>query len=44
MAALGMRTSIGAIIAQGWRPMALLASLSGLLVVTAMATLILYSS
>lgn len=44
MAALGMRTSLGAIIAQGWRPMALLASLSGLLVVTAMATLALYST
>lgn len=44
MAALGMRTSLGAIVAQGWRPMALLASLSGLLVVTAIATLTLYSS
>lgn len=44
MAALGMRTSLGAIIAQGWKPMALLASLSGLLVVTAMATLTLYSN
>ncbi|MFL1482535.1 YeiH family protein [Marinobacter sp. LN3S78] len=44
MAALGMRTSLGAIIAQGWRPMALLASLSGLLIVSAMATLALYSS
>ncbi|MFC4260855.1 YeiH family protein [Marinobacter lacisalsi] len=44
MAALGMRTSLGAIIAQGWRPMALLASLSGLLVLSAMATLTLYSS
>lgn len=44
MAALGMRTSLGAIIAQGWRPMALLASLSGLLVASAMATLALYSN
>lgn len=44
MAALGMRTSLGAIIAQGWRPMALLASLSGLLVCSVVATLTLYSS
>lgn len=44
MAALGMRTSLGAILAQGWRPMALLGAVSALLVVTAMASLALYSN
>lgn len=44
MAALGMRTSLGAILAQGWRPMILLTSVSGLLVITAMTALTLYST
>lgn len=44
MAGLGMRTSLGSIINQGWRPMALLGTLSGLLVISAMTILTLYSN
>lgn len=43
MAALGMRTSLSSLIAQGWRPFALLALLSILLVITAMASMATYS-
>ncbi len=43
MAALGMRTSLSSIIAQGWRPFALLAALSSLLIITAMTSLALFS-
>ncbi|MDO6443013.1 YeiH family protein [Marinobacter sp. 2_MG-2023] len=43
MAALGMRTSLSSLIKQGWRPFALLALLSTLLVITAMTSLATYS-
>jgi uncharacterized membrane protein YadS len=43
MAALGMRTSLSSLIAQGWKPFALLALLSALLVLTAMTSLATYS-
>lgn len=43
MAALGMRTSLSSLIAQGWRPFALLTLLSILLVITAMASMATYS-
>lgn len=43
MAALGMRTSLSAILAQGWRPMVLLVVVSSLLVAVAMAALSLYA-
>ncbi|AHL73916.1 membrane protein [Stutzerimonas stutzeri] len=39
MAALGMRTTLGALLAQGWRPMLLLVLLSGGLLLSAMAML-----
>ncbi|MBU2953587.1 YeiH family protein [Marinobacter sp. F3R08] len=43
MAALGMRTSLSALIAQGWKPFALLAVLSGLLLISAMTSMAIYS-
>jgi len=43
MAALGMRTSLSSLIAQGWRPFAMLALLSTLLVITAMTSMATYS-
>lgn len=43
MAALGMRTSLSSLIAQGWRPFALLAMLSTLLVITAMTSMATFS-
>lgn len=43
MAALGMRTSLSSLIAQGWRPFALLMLLSILLVITAMASMATYA-
>lgn len=43
MAALGMRTSLPALLTQGWRPFALLALLSALLVSTAMLAMAAYS-
>lgn len=43
MAALGMRTSLSSLIAQGWKPFALLALLSVLLVITAMTSMATYS-
>lgn len=39
MAALGMRTTLGELLAQGWRPMLLLVMLSGGLLLSAMAML-----
>mgnify|MGYP001773651726 CR=1 FL=1 len=43
MAALGMRTSLPSLFAQGWRPFALLTLLTILLVITAMASMAIYS-
>lgn len=43
MAALGMRTSLPSLITQGWKPFALLALLSTLLVITAMTSMATYS-
>ena len=43
MAALGMRTSLPSLFAQGWRPFALLTLLTVLLVITAMASMAIYS-
>lgn len=43
MAALGMRTTLGALLAQGWRPMLLLVLLSGGLLLSAMAMLAMVS-
>lgn len=43
MAALGMKTSLPALIAQGWKPFALLTVLSVLLVTIAMVSMALYS-
>nr|WP_298146921.1 putative sulfate exporter family transporter [uncultured Pseudomonas sp.] len=43
MAALGMRTSLGQLIAQGWRPLLLLVVLSGGLLLTSMGLLALFS-
>lgn len=43
MAALGMRTSLSSLIAQGWRPFALLVLLSSLLIVTAMTSMAAFS-
>ncbi len=43
MAALGMRTSLSSLIAQGWKPFALLALLSSLLIITAITSLATYS-
>lgn len=44
MAALGMRTSLGALLAQGWRPMCLLLISSLLLMLLAMGALELFST
>lgn len=43
MAALGMRTSLGSLIAQGWKPIILLLLLSALLLVSAMGALAVFS-
>lgn len=43
MAALGMRTSLGSLIAQGWKPIILLVLLSLLLMLSAMGALALFS-
>jgi uncharacterized integral membrane protein (TIGR00698 family) len=43
MAALGMRTSLPSLIAQGWRPFALLTMLSILLIITAMTSMATFS-
>ena len=44
MAALGMRTSLSSLMAQGWRPFALLAMLSTLLIITAMTSMATFST
>lgn len=44
MAALGMRTSLSSLVAQGWRPFALLAMLSTLLIITAMTSMATFST
>lgn len=44
MAALGVRTRLGALIAQGWKPLALLLTLSLLLVAAAMSSMAFFST